>query len=95
LHDHLDWFLVYLDTTEDTGQEPPFVTVYAFKAFLIAWQLLRGDIPDAMTAVRVSDGDVEGGLEWAEEMFLRREKWTVGQLILQNLRSLGQSVDSV
>lgn len=92
LQGHLDWFLIYLDRTEQPDQEPPFVAVYAYKAFLVAFQLLRGGIPDAMTAVGVADGDIEAALEWAEEMFRRREKWMVGGLILQNLRSLGESL---
>ncbi|KAF7585334.1 hypothetical protein BBP40_011224, partial [Aspergillus hancockii] len=35
---HVDWFLRYLDTTLVADGEAPWTAVYAYKAFLIAWQ---------------------------------------------------------
>lgn len=58
---HTGWFLRYLDTTAAPGSEPPWVALYASKACLIAWQLVRKGVPGTMQAVGVLDGDAEGG----------------------------------
>ncbi|KAB8258635.1 fungal-specific transcription factor domain-containing protein [Aspergillus pseudonomiae] len=86
---HVDWFLRYLDTTREPDSEAPWVAVYAYKAFLIAWQLVRGGIPNAMRVVGIADGDVEGALGWAKEVFRRRERWMLGRLVLSCLEGLG------
>ncbi|KAE8154157.1 fungal-specific transcription factor domain-containing protein [Aspergillus avenaceus] len=86
---HVDWFLRYLDTTLDPSLEAPWTAVYAYKAFLIAWQLVRGSIPGAMQVVGILDGDVEGALAWARQVFQRRQQWTLGKLILSCLDELG------
>ncbi|PWY93152.1 hypothetical protein BO94DRAFT_583392 [Aspergillus sclerotioniger CBS 115572] len=78
---HVDWFLVYLDTTVDVAGEAPWVALYAYKAFLVAWQLVRGGVPGAMQAVGVRDGDAAGAVKWARRVFSRREKWGVGRVI--------------
>ncbi|TGJ88334.1 hypothetical protein E0Z10_g428 [Xylaria hypoxylon] len=85
---HIDWFLRYLDTTVTSDLEAPWVTLYAYKAFLIAWQFMRGQIPASMEVVGVIDGDVEGALKWAKKVFQRRQKWQLGKLVLQRLESL-------
>lgn len=85
---HTDWFLVYLEGTTDTNQEPPWVTIYAYKAFLIAWQLVRCDSPGAMLAAGVADGDTEGAVRWARTVFGRRQRWQFGKLILDSIDSL-------
>lgn len=95
LNAHIDWFLRYLDQTLEPDHEPPFVTVYAFKAFLIGWQLLRGFAPNAMVAVGISDGDSDAALAWAMKVFTRRKRWKVGKLVLQNLVSLAKSTGSL
>lgn len=79
---HIDWFLRYLDTTLSPESEPPWVALYAFKAFLIAWQLVRKGVSGAMQAVGVLDGDAAGAIEWAKRAFQRRERWCLGKLIL-------------
>ncbi|KNG83187.1 hypothetical protein ANOM_008836 [Aspergillus nomiae NRRL 13137] len=86
---HVDWFLRYLDTTREPDSEAPWVAVYAYKAFLIAWQLVRGGIPNAMRVVGIADGDVEGALGWVREVFRRRERWMLGRLVLSCLDGLG------
>ncbi|OGM49634.1 hypothetical protein ABOM_001890 [Aspergillus bombycis] len=86
---HVDWFLRYLDTTREPDMEAPWVAVYAYKAFLIAWQLVRGGLPNAMHVAGIADGDVEGALEWARKVFRRRERWQLGRLILSCLDGLG------
>ncbi|KAL4782817.1 fungal-specific transcription factor domain-containing protein [Aspergillus varians] len=85
---HVDWFLRYLDTTVSADGEAPWVALYAYRAFLIAWQLVRGRLPGAMSVVGVEDGDVHGAVEWARMVFGRRAKWTVGRLICTCLDGL-------
>lgn len=86
---HVDWFLRYLNTTLEPDMEAPWVAVYAYKAFLIAWQLVRGGIPNAMLVAGIADGDVEGALGWARKVFRRRQRWQLGRLILTCLDGLG------
>ncbi|KAI0532253.1 fungal-specific transcription factor domain-containing protein [Xylaria digitata] len=85
---HVDWFLRYLDTTVTSDLEAPWVTLYAYKAFLIAWQFMRGQIPASMEVVGVLDGDVQGALKWAKRVFQRRQRWQLGKLVLERLDSL-------
>lgn len=81
---HVDWFLRYLDAAEapQAGAEAPWTALYAFKAFLIAWQLLRKQAPGAMQAVGVADGDTAAALVWARKVFGRRSRRRVGEMIL-------------
>ncbi|KAL2819390.1 fungal-specific transcription factor domain-containing protein [Aspergillus granulosus] len=85
---HIDWFLQYLDETVEPQGEAPWVALYAYKAFLIAWQLVKGKLPGAMAAVGVEDGDVDGAVRWARTVFGRRERWVLGRLILESLEQL-------
>lgn len=87
---HVDWFLRYLEAVFAPETEAPWVALYAYKAFLIAWQLLRGGIIGAMEVVGVVDGDENGALEWARKVFLRRQRWQLGKLILDCLDALGK-----
>lgn len=82
---HINWFLRYLDETLVPDSEAPWVVLYAYKAFLIAWQLINGGVPGAMEAVGIRDGDVEGAMLWARNVFHRRQKWQIGKLILSCL----------
>ncbi|KAI2947297.1 transcriptional regulator family: Fungal Specific TF [Aspergillus niger] len=84
---HVDWFLTYLEEGDVEG-EAPWVTLYAYKAFLVAWQLVRGGVPGAMGVVGVGDGDVRGAVEWARRVFARRERWVIGRLVLGCLGGL-------
>lgn len=88
---HVDWFLYYLDTTLVVDYEPPWIALYAFKAFLIAWQLVRGGLAYAMQVVGVQDGDLEEAMAWARMVFQRRQKWQFGKLILASLDILFDS----
>jgi hypothetical protein len=78
---HVDWFLRYLDTTPAPESEAPWLTLHAYRAFLIAWQLVRRGVPGAMQVVGVKDGHVEGALEWARRVFRVKERWQIGRLI--------------
>ncbi|KAH7094425.1 fungal-specific transcription factor domain-containing protein [Paraphoma chrysanthemicola] len=85
---HVDWFLHYLDTTIDASYEAPWIILYAWKAFMIAWQLLKGGFPGAMQAAGVQDGSLEGALSWAREVFQRRERWKLGKTVMACVNAL-------
>ncbi|CAO2654424.1 Nn.00g111570.m01.CDS01 [Neocucurbitaria sp. VM-36] len=85
---HVDWFLRYLDETLSPDSEAPWVTLYACKAFMIAWQLVRGGVAGAMQAVGIGVGDMESALMWAKKVFRRRERWKVGKIVLACLDGL-------
>lgn len=85
---HVDWFLRYLDTTVVPDSEAPWITLYAYKAFMVAWQLVRGGVLGSMQVVGVHDGDVEGALMWARKVFQRRERWQLGKIIMVCLDTL-------
>lgn len=74
--------------------EPPFVTAYAFKAFLLAWQLLRGGHSTAMRAAGIASGDCATALAWAAAAFGRRKRYKIGRLALQNLQVLEDSLSA-
>jgi hypothetical protein len=87
---HVDWFLRYLETTLVPDTEAPWVALYAYKAFLVALQLVQKGFAGAMQVVGVRDGDVEGALMWARGVFQRRERWQLGRLIISCLDELGK-----
>ncbi len=92
---HIDWFLRYLDTALPLGgSEAPWIALYAYRAFLLGWNLVRGGIAGAMQAIGIHDGDVDGALAWARKVFRRRQHWQLGKLILLSLdaveRCLGE-----
>lgn len=85
---HVNWLLSYLDTTLTPNAEPPWISLYAYKAFLIAWQLVRKGVPGGMEVVGVQDGNVEGAIAWAREVFERRGHRRIGRLIVECLDML-------
>ncbi|KAF4338391.1 Blue (type 1) copper domain protein [Fusarium beomiforme] len=85
---HIAWFLTYLDAPVVPDSEAPWVVLYAFKAFIIAWQLIQGTTLEAMRAVGIEDGDTEGALEWARTVFGRRQRWQLGKIIMKCLDTL-------
>ena len=89
---HVEWFLHYLDAARAPDLEAPWTTLYAYKAFLIAWQLLNSGEEEAfagaMRVVGVEDGDLRGALRWAHKVFQRRQRWQIGRLILRCLERL-------
>lgn len=78
---HIDWFLHYLDTSTNTNSEPPWLVLYAYKAFLIAWQMLREGLPGAMQVVGICDGDFHGAIAWARKTFYRKHQQQLSKLI--------------
>lgn len=85
---HVDWFLHYLESSRAQDHEAPWVALYAYKAFLIAWQFLRGGIPGAMCSIDIQHGDIAGALTWARTVFRRRRHWQFGKLIIACLHQL-------
>ncbi|PMD30586.1 hypothetical protein L207DRAFT_520083 [Hyaloscypha variabilis F] len=81
LQPHIDWFLRNLDTTPTFDSEPPWLILYAYKAFLIAWQLLREGFPGAMQVVSVRDGDAHGAVAWARKTFQCKHRLQLSKLI--------------
>ncbi|KAF2970476.1 hypothetical protein GQX73_g3094 [Xylaria multiplex] len=89
---HVDWFLRYLDTTITSDLEAPWVTLYAYKAFLIAWQFMRGQISASMEVVGVLDGDVKGALKWAKKSLSTQAEMAAWQACPRTPRLLKQRV---
>jgi hypothetical protein len=91
---HVDWFLRYLDDMISPNAEAPWIVLYTYKAFMIAWQLLKGGIGDAMQTVGVANGDLEAALRWARKVFERRQRRQLGRIVLNCLDMLeGSSVN--
>lgn len=85
---HIDWFLRYLDTTPKSETKPPWIALYAYKAFLIAWQLLQEGVPGAMQIVGVQDGDVRGAIMWARNAFQSDQLQQLSKIINSCLDTL-------
>jgi hypothetical protein len=79
---HVDWFLRYLDSSIAADSEAPWLILYAWKAFMIAWKMVGGGVAGAMQVVGVVDGDTEGALAWARKVFGRRERWKLGKTVI-------------
>jgi hypothetical protein len=82
---HLDWFLRYLDTTPSDSLEAPWLSLYAYKAFLLAWQLVCAGVPGAMHAVGVADGDANGAVSWLRGMLSQKKQSRLVELITECL----------
>lgn len=85
---HVDWFLRYLDSTASPDSEAPWVALYAYKVFLIAWTLVKEGVDGAMTAVGVGTGDVAGARAWAARVFGRRSNLRMGEMIVTCIEKL-------
>lgn len=103
LETHLSWMLLYLHRSSDNiskpgggdnppvsvNCEPPWVTVYLFKACLVAWQVMRmGTGLLSHTAAVIGVNGEDGLLVWMREVFRRREIWGMGAAALRGLREL-------
>lgn len=87
---HLDWFLQYLDTSNDESAMAPWLDLYAYKAFLLAWQLVRGGVSGAMNAVGVLDNDVGGASGWLRNALTRKRPSKLRTMIIECLDVLDQ-----
>ncbi|WVQ81088.1 hypothetical protein IAT38_003210 [Cryptococcus sp. DSM 104549] len=86
VEEHVTWFLLYLQRTLDTRFEPPFLTFYAFKAAVTAWQIVKSGGSTPLAVVGVADAD--GLLQWMREMFGKRTRWGIGKFALESLGEL-------
>lgn len=85
---HVDWFLRYLDATVMPETEAPWVILYAYQAFVIAWQLVRDGIVGSMQVIGVQDGNTHDALAWARKVFGRRQRWQLGKTVLRCIDQL-------
>jgi len=79
---HLDWFLRHLDTSGKGVCEAPWLDLYAYKAFLLAWQLVRGGVPGAMHAVGIQDNDTAGAVSWVRNAFSKKRPSRLRNMIV-------------
>lgn len=82
---HLDWFLRHLDASDEGALEAPWLDLYAYRAFLLAWQLVRGGVPGAMHAVGVQDNDASGAVAWMRSAFSRKRSSRIRDMIVDCL----------
>ena len=85
---HVDWFLRYLEATVSPNTEAPWVVLWAYKAFMVAWQLVRDGIVGSMQVVGVQDGDAQAALAWARKVFGRRQRWQLGKIVMECIDQL-------
>ncbi|KAF2152789.1 hypothetical protein K461DRAFT_226262 [Myriangium duriaei CBS 260.36] len=86
---HVDWFLKYLNKPYTPHEDGPWLTFYAYQAFLIAWQMVHSGVAGVMYEVGIADGDAIATLAWARLVFQRRRKHSLGGLVIQCLAVLG------
>nr|XP_019009590.1 uncharacterized protein I206_05148 [Kwoniella pini CBS 10737]OCF48371.1 hypothetical protein I206_05148 [Kwoniella pini CBS 10737] len=86
LSPHLLYFLTFLERTAVNPTELPWVTIYAFKAVLVAWQLARAGSPEVIQTVGIGGVDQMG--DWVRRVFKKREAWRVGKLVMKSLEEL-------
>ena len=82
---HLDYFLRYLDTFDDGVLEAPWLDLYAYKAFLLAWQLVRGGVPDVMHAVGIQDNDAASAVSWMRNIISKKRSSRIRKMIIDSL----------
>lgn len=82
---HLDWFLRHIDVSDDGASEAPWLNLYAYKAFLLAWQLVRGGVPGAMHIVGVQDNDSAGAVSWMRKALSKKRQSQLIKMIVGSL----------
>ncbi|WVW81040.1 hypothetical protein I302_103031 [Kwoniella bestiolae CBS 10118] len=87
---HLNWFLTYLDTKMDVSDEAPWMAIFAFKAVLIAWQLVKAGCIETLN--NVTPRDSSEMLDWIKDVFERRRNWKVAKIIVNSLDELEQTM---
>jgi len=85
---HLDYFLSHLNALDDGALEAPWLDLYAYKAFLLAWQLVRGGVPGVMHAVGIQDNDAVGAVSWMRNMISKKRSSRIRKMILDSLHVL-------
>lgn len=89
LDPHIQYFLLFLDRPCSGPPEAPWVTVYAFKAVLVAWQLGRAGVFSSIACLGLSD--LKGMADWMRSVFSKRGRGGVGTLIMRSLDELERS----
>ena len=82
---HLDYFLRHLDALDNGTSEAPWLDLYAYKAFLLAWQLVRGGLPSVMHAVGIQDNDAAGAVSWMRNIFSKKRSSRIREMIIGSL----------
>jgi hypothetical protein len=85
---HLDWFLRHLDGSDDEASEAPWLNLYAYKAFLLAWQLVRGGVMGVMHAVGVDDNDADGAVSWMRKACSKKRQSRLMKMVVESLNVL-------
>ncbi|KAL1306429.1 hypothetical protein AAFC00_005129 [Neodothiora populina] len=86
LEPHINFYLQHLDRRAILYDEAPWVTIFAFKVALIAWQLVRAGFQETMAIPWISDE--KGMYDWIKTVFTRRSHWCIGQLAVKSLGEL-------
>jgi hypothetical protein len=82
---HLDWFLRRLDVSDEADFEAPWLDMFAYKAFLLGWQLVRGGVPGAMHAVGIQDNDAASAVSWMRNVFAKKRPSKLRSMIVDCL----------
>jgi hypothetical protein len=62
------------------------MTIYAFKASLVSWQLVRAGVTDHVVEIGIEDA--KGMTEWMRRCFAQRQTWGIGRLVLNSMDEL-------
>ncbi|GIZ49353.1 hypothetical protein CKM354_001238300 [Cercospora kikuchii] len=82
---HFDWFLSYLDTASERAGDPPWVLLFAYRVFLLAWQCLQQASEGVMEVIGIPDREPKMAITWARTVFGRRTRWQYAKVILRCL----------
>lgn len=82
---HVDWFLLYLDTASNHDDDPPWVLMFAYRVFLLAWQCLQQASEGVMEVIGIPDREPKMAIAWARTVFGRRTRWQYAKVILRCL----------
>ncbi|THX50475.1 hypothetical protein D6D06_07949 [Aureobasidium pullulans] len=86
LESHINYFLRLLSQEHAVYDEAPWVTVFAFKAALIGWQLVSAEC--WKPAEIIGTGDKWDMYQWMNVVFERRKNWCIGRLVTNSLKEL-------
>lgn len=83
---HINYFLTHLNQERPVYDEAPWVTIFAFKASLVAWQLVRAGVWHPTVIADIHDKD--DMFRWIRQKFERRTNWCVGRFVTNSLQEL-------
>ncbi|WPB08251.1 uncharacterized protein RHO25_012916 [Cercospora beticola] len=82
---HFDWFLRYLDAASEHAGDPPWVLLFAYRVFLLAWQCLQQASEGVMEVIGIPDREPKMATTWARTVFERRSRWQYAKVIFRCL----------